>query len=117
MEAQISLFKIIPIMDGFHQMRVFQRVLFKRYNCLGLEDWFVNSGTITAGSVGRAFEGKQYYRSIRLHKEGFHALFQRKVEDITNKFKLIHPDLISYLSEHRQRHSSKALEYVTIIKE
>ena len=65
MEAQISLFKIIPITDGFHQMRV----------------------------------------------------FQRKVEDITNKFKLIHPDLISHLSENRQRHSSKASEYVTIIKE
>ena len=24
-------------MDGFHQMRIFQRVLFKRFNCIGLQ--------------------------------------------------------------------------------
>ena len=28
--------KIISIISGFHQMRVFQRVLFKRYNCLSI---------------------------------------------------------------------------------
>lgn len=43
--------KIIPIMDGFHQMRFFQTVLFKRYNCLGLQDCFVDSEIIAAGLV------------------------------------------------------------------
>ena len=98
-------------------MRDSQRVLFKRYSCLGLQDWFVDSGTITAGSISQASEGRYYYRSIRLHKEGFCALVQRKVEDITNKFKLIHPDHFSSLSELRQRPSSKALEYITNMKE
>ena len=30
--------KIIPIIGGFYQMHVFQRVIFNRYNCLGLQD-------------------------------------------------------------------------------
>ena len=102
-------------MGGFHQMCVFQRVLFKRYNCLDLQDWFADSGTIAAGSVSQAFEGRYYYRSIRLHKEGFDALVQRTVEDI-NKSELIHPHLLSNLSELRQRPSSKALKHVTNMK-
>ena len=43
MEAQRSLFKNSSIMGCFHQMRVFQRVLFKRYNCVDLQDWLVDS--------------------------------------------------------------------------
>ena len=52
--------KIIPIMGGFDQMRIFLfvRVLFKRYNGLVSQDWFVDSGTIVAGSVSQAFEGR-----------------------------------------------------------
>ena len=51
--------KIVPIMAGFLQMFVFQRVLFKRYYCLGLRDWFVDSGITAARSVSQAFEGRQ----------------------------------------------------------
>ena len=104
---------MIPIMDGFHQMHVFLRVLFKRYNCLGLPDWFVDSGIIAAGSVSQAFEGRHYYRWIHLHKEGFDALVQRRAEDTTNKFELINLGLPNNLSELTQRPSSKALKPVT----
>ena len=44
-------------MGGFHQLHVSQRVCFKRYNCMGLQDWFIHSGTIAAGSVSQALEG------------------------------------------------------------
>ena len=54
---------------------------------------------------------------MRLHEEGFDALVQRRVEDITNKLELTHPDLLRNLSEFRQRPSSKALAHVTIMKE
>ena len=54
---------------------------------------------------------------MRLHKEGFDALVQKRVKDITNKSELIHPKLLSNLSELRQRTSSKALEHVTYMKE
>ena len=43
-------------MGGFHQMQVFQRILFKRNNCLGLQDWFVDSGTIATGSTSQVFK-------------------------------------------------------------
>ena len=54
---------------------------------------------------------------MRLHEEGFDDLVQRRVEDITNIFELIHPGLLSNLSELRQRPSSKALEHLTNMEE
>ena len=57
------------------------------------------------------------YRSLRLRKEILRALVQRRVEDITDKFELIHPQLISNLSKFMQRPSNKALEHVTNVKE
>ena len=51
MAAQRSLFTNSSIMVCFYQMRFFQTVLFKRYNCLELQDWLVDSRTIAAGSV------------------------------------------------------------------
>ena len=79
---------------------------------MGFQDWFVDSGTFAAGSAGvsQAFEGRHYYRSMRLHKEGFDALVQSRAEDIPN----IHPDLLGNLSKLGKRPSSKPLEHVTI---
>ena len=57
------------------------------------------------------------YRSLCLRKEILRALVQRRVEDITDKFELIHPQLISNLSKFMQRPSNKALEHVTNVKE
>ena len=57
------------------------------------------------------------YRSLHLRKEILRALVQRRVEDITDKFELIHPQLISNLSKFMQRPSNKALEHVTNVKE
>ena len=82
-------------------MRVFERVLFKRYNCLGLQDWCVEFRTITAGSVGQVFEGRHYYRSMRVHKKGFDTFVQRRVKEITNNPDIIHLDVLSNLSELR----------------
>ena len=66
-------------MSGFNQMRVvFQKVLFKRYNSLGLQNWFVDSETIASGSVSQASEGRYYHPSMLLHKEGFDVLFKEE---------------------------------------
>ena len=110
--------KIISNMGGFHQFHVFRSVLFKRYSCKSLQDWFLDSGTVAAGSVSQVLEGR-HYRSICPRKRGFDALVQRRVEDITNKFELelIHPDLLSNHSELRHRNSSKNLEYVKSTEE
>ena len=93
-------------MGDFHRLRKFQRVLLKRHNCLGLQDWFVDSVTIAAGPVNQAFKGRDCYPPIREHEDGFDALVQRRIEDITNEFELIHPDLLCNISELGHRPSS-----------
>lgn len=104
-------------MKRFSSNMYFQKVIFKRCNYLGFQNWFVGSGSIAVRSVVQAFKERHYDRSMRLHKEGFHVPVQRRVEDITEKFELIHPDLVSNVSELMQRPSRKALEPVTNIKE
>ena len=104
-------------MGGFHQMQVFQRVLFKRYNFLGFQGLFVGSETIASGSVSQAFEGRHYYCSMSLYKVGVDVHVRKRVEDITNKVEPKHSDFLSNLSEFRRRPPSKALEHVTNMKE
>ena len=89
----------------------------KRYNCLGLQDWFVDSRTIVARSVSQAFEGRHYYDLIRLRKK-IDTSIQIRVEDITNKFELMHLDLLNNLSKlMEERPFSKTLEHFTNMKE
>ena len=88
---------IIPLMAGFHQLRVFQKLLFKRHHCKGYRDWFVDAGIIAGGSTNQAIEGRHYFRSMRLHKEGFCALVQSRVEDLTCNYKSIDQELIEQL--------------------
>ena len=72
-------------MGGFHQLRVMQRLLYKRYACRGLKDWFTDAGVIASGSVDQALEGRHYFRSMRLRKECFDALVQFRIEDLTGR--------------------------------
>lgn len=67
------------------------------YHYLGVQDLFVYSGAITARSASKAFEGRKYYCLMRIHKEEFAALVQRGLEDMTNKFELIHSHLSNIL--------------------
>ena len=76
---------IILLMGGFHQLRVMQRLLYKRYACRELKDWFTDAGVIASGSVDQALEGRHYFRSMRLHKECFDALVQFRIEDLTGR--------------------------------
>ena len=57
--------KLVLLMGGFHQLRVMQRLLYKRHDCKGYKTWFVDSGTVAGGSANQAFEGGHYYRSMR----------------------------------------------------
>ena len=98
MEAQRSLFKNNSYYGQFSSIACFSESSFQTLQLFSLQDWLVDFGTITTESVNQALEGRHYCRSIRLHKEGFHALVQRNVEDITNKFKLLHPNLLGYHS-------------------
>ena len=37
---------IIPLMGGFHQLRDFQRIIFKRHFVIGYQDWYSDSGAV-----------------------------------------------------------------------
>ena len=54
---------------------------------------------------------------MRLHKKWFDAFVQRRVKEITNNPDIIHQDVLSNLSELRQKPSSKALEHVKNLNE
>ena len=53
-------------MGGFHQLRVRQKQMHKRYVCLDFKSWFIESGVIANGSADQEIEGRHYYRSIRI---------------------------------------------------
>ena len=80
---------IILLMGGFHQLRVMQRLLSKRFSCKEFHRWWVDAGVIAAGSADQAFEGRHYYRSMRLHKECFDALVQHRFERLTGNILLL----------------------------
>ena len=67
--------RVIVLMGDFHQLRVRQKEIYKRYTCLD-SGWFIDSGVIAKGSADQAIEGRHYYRSMRILKESFNALVQ-----------------------------------------
>ena len=50
---------------------------------MGYKDRFVDSEIIAPGLAEQTFEGRHYFRSMRLHKEEFAAIPQAKVESHT----------------------------------
>ena len=72
--------RVIVLMDGFHQLRVRQKQIYKRYVCLDFKSWFIDSGVIVKGSVDQAIEGRHYYQSMKILKESFNALVQYSFE-------------------------------------
>ena len=50
--------RFINIMGGFHILLVKLKILYKKYNLLGLEQWWLKSKTVAEGSINQAAEGK-----------------------------------------------------------
>ena len=69
---------VICLMGGFHILLVWLKVLHKQFGCLGLRDWWCESGIVAEGSVDQAAEGRHYSRSMRLHKQSMEALLRFK---------------------------------------
>ena len=92
---------VILLMGGFHQLRVCQRLLFKRFHCKGYKEWCIDAGVIAAGSADQALNGKHYFRCMRLHKEMFDALIQTRIEDLTKNFTEVNAKLLSNLQSLR----------------
>ena len=77
--------KIILLMGCFHQLRVMQRLLYKRHFLKGYREWCVNAKTIAEVSIDQVFEGRHYYRSMQMHKECFDTLVQFRIEKVTGQ--------------------------------
>ena len=71
---------IVNRMGGFHIFLVTLNVLYKKYNLMGLKEWWLTSKIIAAGSVDQAMEGRHYFRAVRLHKQSIESLLRYKSE-------------------------------------
>ena len=104
--------QVILLMGGFHQLRVMQKVLYKRYHCRDMKQVCVDADIIAKGSADQALEGRHYYRCFRLHKECFDVLVQLRIENITNHHKETDETLLAYLKDLRTNPSSSNIEKV-----
>ena len=67
-------------MGGFHQLRVKQRLIYKRFNCIVIKERCVDVEIIAPGSAAQAMEGHHYHRCIHLHKKCFDTLVKFRFE-------------------------------------
>ena len=76
-------------------------------NCVFFREFFSNVATVWVNNIAFFISEQllldQLINIITVQciyiKKDFDALVQRRVEDITDKFELIHPDLLSNLSD------------------
>ena len=54
-----------------------------------MRDWWVYSEAIAEGSSVQAVEGRNYFRSIRLHKQSFEALVRYRIQKHLDKTKFL----------------------------
>ena len=78
----------------------------KKYECLGLDQWWVAGGAIKEKSVPKPIEGKHYYRGIGLHKKSMNALLRSKIK--TNL--PVDDDVKTLISNLRYNPNSKDLD-------
>ena len=97
--------KIIPLLGGFHTLLVYLKVLYKKYGCLGFQDWWVDANAIAEGSVSQAIEGRHYARGIRLHKQSLCALLRFRI--LQNQ---PNDELMKYIVSLRLKITSENLE-------
>ena len=103
--------KIVPILGGFHTLLCYLKIMYKKYGCLGFQDWWVDAGAIAEGSVIQAVEGKHYARGLRLHicryirqKFGMIYILQNRFGGSISgePFSTIHGDLITETTINRE---------------
>ena len=69
-------------MGGFHILLVKLKILYKKYNLLGFQQWWLKSKIIAEGLVNQAAEGKHYSRAIHLLKQSLECILRFQSEKI-----------------------------------
>ena len=103
--------KLIQLTGGFLELRVMQRLIYKRHHTKGIKEWCVDANTIAKGTSDSAFEGLHYFRSMKIHKELFDALIQYRFEEIRCSEKGIDEILYSDLLDLRKYPSPVSLKH------
>ena len=65
---------------GFHQVRIKQRLIYKRFSSIGIEEWRIDAVRVAPSSAAQAMEGHHYHRCMHLYKESFDTLVQFRFE-------------------------------------
>ena len=82
--------KVIPIMGRFHQLLCLQKVIYKRYACLGLETWITGARTTTPVSAAeKTVQGLHYNTATPADKEILDAVLHMQNENIENNYNRI----------------------------
>ena len=66
----------LNIMSGLHILLVKLKIVYKKYNLLGLQQWWLKSKIIAEGLVSQAAERKQYSSGTHLHKQSLECLLR-----------------------------------------
>ena len=96
-------------MVGYHILLVKLKILYKKYNLLGLQQWWLKSEIISEGLVNQAAEGKHYSRAMRFHEQSLEYLYllRLKVRENNSQFTCgcnepsWHSDVVTTLSQRR----------------
>ena len=94
-----------------------QKLLYKRHHCKGYMDWCVDAQAIAGGSAEQAFEGRHYYRSMRVHKECFDALIQYRIENLTGGLSKLSSTLLEAMRSVRVNPSTVTLQNLMHLQE
>ena len=73
---------VIDIIGGFHIVLEKLKILFKKYNLLGLGQCWLESKIIAEGVVNQTTGGKHYSRAIRLHEQCLECLLRFRSEKL-----------------------------------
>ena len=105
--------KVIPIMGGFHQLLCLQKIMYKRYACIGLDKWIIGAGTTKSASAAeKAVQGRHYNTATRIYKEIFDAIVQMRSEDVTGNYALMDGELKVKLTNLRKTVTAENLNKV-----
>ena len=85
---------IVPLIGGFHKLRVFQRLICKRFSCLGLQQLFLDAKAMPSGVVHKGFSAYHYYFCMDVVKVAFCAILQIRMETLTSSYSKLSPELL-----------------------
>ena len=103
---------IVPLIGGFHELRVFQRLICKRFSCLSLQQLFLDAKAMPSGVVHKGFSAYHYYFCMDVVKVAFCAILQIRMETLTSSYSKLSPELLHSMRTLKENLSDQNLSAV-----